>query len=151
MTATDEDLTLMRAALDEARAGLAEGGIPIGAVLAVDGEIVGRGRNRRVQQRSAILHGETDCLERAGRLRATIYRRATIYSTLSPCHLCTGAILLFRIPRVVIAENRNFKGPEELLAGSGVEVANLDLAEAVEMMRRFIREHPDLWNEDIGE
>lgn len=151
MATPDEDLTLMRAALDEARAGLAEGGIPIGAVLAVDGKILGRGRNRRVQQRSPILHAETDCLERAGRLRAATYRRATIYSTLSPCHLCTGAILLFQIPRVVIAENRNFGGPEELLAANGVQVVNLDLAEAADMMRRFIREHPDLWNEDIGE
>lgn len=146
-----DDLRWMRAALDEARAGLAEGGIPIGSVLVVAGQIVGRGRNRRVQDGNPILHGETDCLRNAGRLSAREYRRATLYSTLSPCHLCTGAVLLFKVPRVVIAENRNFTGPEALLAKHGVELVNLELPEAETMMGDFIRDHPQLWNEDIGE
>ncbi|MDH3730415.1 MAG: nucleoside deaminase [Acidimicrobiia bacterium] len=141
----------LQAALDEARAGRDEGGIPIGAVLVVDGEIVGRGRNRRVQDGSAIHHGETNALENAGRLDAATYRRATMYTTLSPCDMCTGAILLYGIPRVVIGENRTFLGGEDLLRSRGVAVEVADNAECVGLMETFIAQHPDLWNEDIGE
>jgi cytosine deaminase len=146
---TDEDL--LGKAIEQARIGRSEGGIPIGAVLAVDGEVLGAGHNRRVQMGSAIRHGETDALEDAGRLPATTYARATMYTTLSPCHMCTGAILLYGIKRVVIGENRTFVGAEDLLRAHGVEVLNLDSAECVELMREFIAEHPSLWNEDIGE
>jgi cytosine/creatinine deaminase len=140
----------MRAAIEEARKGLGEGGIPIGSVL-VHGEVVlGRGHNRRVQQGSTVLHGEMDALERAGRLPGSVYRECTLYTTLSPCAMCSGAILLYGIPRVVIGENRTFLGEEELLRGRGVEVEVLDDAECAELMARFIREHPGLWNEDIG-
>jgi cytosine deaminase len=139
------------AALDEAIKGLEEGGIPIGSAVVIDGEIVGRGRNRRVQRGSAILHGEMDALENAGRLPASAYRRATIYTTLSPCDMCTGAILLFGIPRVVIGENRTFLGAEDLLRRRGVEVVVLDDQRCVDLMTRFITDNPDLWNEDIGE
>jgi cytosine deaminase len=149
MTGTDRQL--LAAAVAEARAGLAEGGIPIGAVLAVDGEVVGSGHNRRVQLGSAIRHGETDALEDAGRLPATTYARSTMYTTLSPCHMCTGAMLLYKIPRVVIGENRTFLGAEDLLRQHGVEVVVLDDAECVQMMTDFIAAHPTLWNEDIGE
>jgi creatinine deaminase len=149
MTHTDREL--LAEAVAEARAGLAEGGIPIGAVLAVDGEVVGRGHNRRVQLGSAIRHGETDALENAGRLPATTYARSTMYTTLSPCHMCTGAMLLYKIPRVVIGENRTFLGAEDLLRQYGVEVVVLDDAECVQMMTDFIAAHPTLWNEDIGE
>jgi cytosine deaminase len=148
-TMTDEEM--LAHAVAEARAGLAEGGIPIGAVLVVDGEVLGGGHNRRVQQGSAIRHGETDCLENVGRLPAEVYARATMVTTLSPCDMCTGAILLYKIPRVVIGENRNFLGGEELLTARGVEVVVLDDAGCVEMMDAFIAAHPDLWNEDIGE
>jgi len=141
----------LRAAIDEANTGLAEGGIPIGSVLVVDGAIVGRGHNRRVQQGSAVLHAEMDCLENAGRLRADVLRRATIYSTLSPCDMCSGAILLYEIPRVIIGENRNFQGPEEYLRSRGVEVAVVDDPTCVTMMESFIEQHPELWNEDIGQ
>jgi len=133
-----------------AKLGLAEGGVPIGAALLVDGEVVAVGRNRRVQQGSAIRHGETDCLENAGRLPATTYARATMVTTLSPCDMCTGAILLYKIPRVVIGENRTFLGGEDLLRARGVEVVVLDDAECADLMRRFIAAHPDVWNEDIG-
>ena len=146
-----DDLTFMQAAIEEARAGLKEGGIPIGAALVADGAIAGLGHNRRVQEGSAIKHGETDALENAGRLPAAIYRRATMYTTLSPCHMCTGAILLYEIPRVVVGENRTFVGAEDLLRSEGVEVMNLDLDECRGMMAEFIAAHPDLWNEDIGE
>lgn len=141
----------MQAAVDEAIAGEGEGGIPIGSALEIDGVIVGRGHNRRVQSGSAILHAEMDALERAGRLQARDYRRATIHTTLSPCVMCTGAILLYEIPRVVIAENRTFRGAEDLLTASGVSVEVLDDEECVRMMRSFIAASPDLWNEDIGE
>lgn len=141
----------MQAAIDEARAGEVEGGIPIGSALEIDGEIVGRGHNRRVQRGSAILHGEMDALESAGRLPPFEYRKSTIYTTLSPCAMCTGAILLYEIPRVVIGENRTFLGSEGLLRSSGVSVEVVDDAECVAMMNRFITENPDLWNEDIGE
>ena len=146
-----DDLRFMTEALAEARAGAAEGGVPIGSVLVVDDAIVGRGRNRRVQEGSAILHGEIDALRNAGRLRAHDLRRATLYSTLSPCDMCSGAALLFRIPRVVFAENRTFVGAEELLRTRGVEVVNLDLEEAVALMRAFITRRPEVWDEDIGE
>ena len=141
----------LKAAIDEARRGLAEGGIPIGSVLVVDGEIIGRGHNQRIQKRSAILHAEMDCLENAGRLPATILRRATLYSTLSPCHMCSGAILLYEIPRVVVGENVNFKGPEQYVRDSGVDVAVVNDPECIRMMKKFIDENPDLWHEDIGE
>lgn len=140
----------MRAAIEEARKGLEEGGIPIGSVLVHGDVVLGRGHNRRVQRGSVVLHGEMDALERAGRQPASVYRECTIYTTLSPCAMCTGAILLYGIPRVVIGENRTFLGEEELLRSRGVEVRVLDDAECVEMMERFIREHPELWNEDIG-
>jgi len=141
----------MEAAMEEAKQGMHEGGIPIGAVLVLDGRIVGRGRNRRVQKGSAILHAEMDCLENAGRLKAVDYRRATLYSTLSPCDMCSGAVLLYGIPKVVIGENRTFQGPEEYLKTRGVELVVLDSLECRHLMERFIAGNPDLWNEDIGE
>ncbi len=141
----------IQAAIEEARHGLAEGGIPIGSVLAVDGKIVGRGHNRRVQRGSAILHAEMDCLENAGRLSASDYRRATLYSTLSPCDMCSGTDLLYNIPRIVIGENRTFQGPEEYLRSRGVQLEIVDSTECVTLMQQFIAAHPELWNEDIGE
>ena len=140
----------LTAAITEATRGLAEGGIPIGSVLVIAGEIVGRGHNRRVQRGSTVLHAEMDALENAGRLRATDYRRATLYSTLSPCDMCSGAALLYGIPRIVIGENRTFRGPEDYLRSRGVQLEILDDRECVAMMERFIREQPQLWNEDIG-
>jgi creatinine deaminase len=145
-----DDLAFMRLAVEQARTGLAEGGIPIGAALVSDGEVLALGRNRRVQQGSAIRHGETDCLENAGRLPARVYARCTLYTTLSPCYLCAGAVLLYKIPRVVIGENRTFEASEDLLRAQRVEVVVLDLAECVAMMRAFIEQFPELWNEDIG-
>lgn len=138
------------AAIDEARKGLAEGGIPIGSVLVIDGRIVGRGHNRRVQQGSVIRHAEMDCLENAGRLPASAYQRATLYSTLSPCDMCSGAALLYGIPRVVVGENHTFRGPEDYLSKRGVEVVMVDSEECRQLMARFIEDHPDLWHEDIG-
>jgi len=143
-------LKFMKAALAEARKGLREGGIPIGSVLVKDGRIIGRGHNRRVQKKSAILHAEMDCLENAGRLKAADYRRCVIYSTLSPCSMCTGAILLYKIPVVVIGENSTFKGPESY-SKKFVKLVNLDLPECKELMAGFIKARPELWNEDIGE
>jgi len=140
----------MDAAIEEARAGALEGGIPIGSVLVVDGKIVGRGHNRRMQRGSAVLHAEMDCLENAGRLRAADYRRATIYSTLSPCDMCSGAILLYGIPRVMIGENRTFAGPEEYVRSRGVTLTVVDDERCVELMRAFIASHSELWDEDIG-
>ena len=140
----------LRAAIDEARQGLAEGGIPIGSVLVIDGIIVGRGHNRRVQQGSAILHAEMDCIERAGRLTGANYRRATLYSTLSPCDMCSGTALLYGIPRVVIGENRTFRGPEDYVRSRGVQLEIVDDPECVRLMREFIDARPELWNEDIG-
>ena len=142
---------LLAAAVAEARRGRDEGGVPIGAVLVVDGQVIAVGHNRRVQEGSAIKHGETDCLEAAGRLPASVYARATMVTTLSPCDMCTGAILLYKIPRVIIGENRTFLGGEELLRSRGVEVVVLDDAECVELMEDFIAREPALWNEDIGE
>ena len=140
----------MRAAIEEAQKGLAEGGIPIGSVLVIDGKIVGRGHNRRVQQGSAILHAELDALENAGRLKASDYQRATLYSTLSPCDMCSGTSLLYKIPKIVIGENVTFQGPEEYTRSRGVELVILQDAECIQMMRDFIAARPELWNEDIG-
>lgn len=140
----------MGAAVAEAEAGFAEGGIPIGSVLVVDGTVVGRGHNRRVQRGSAVLHGEMDALENAGRLPAATYRRSVIYTTLSPCSMCSGAILLYGIPKVVIGENQTFLGEEELLRSRGVEVEVVDDPRCIDLMARFVLERPDLWNEDIG-
>lgn len=144
------DIDHLRVAIDQARQGRAAGGIPIGAALVVDGEVIAVGHNKRVQEGSAIKHGETDCLENAGRLPARTYARATMVTTLSPCDMCTGAILLYGIPRVVIGENTTFYGGEDYLRQRGVEVVVLDDAECVEMMREFIAAEPTLWNEDIG-
>lgn len=141
---------MLQAALDEARQGLREGGIPIGSVLVAGGQILGRGHNRRVQAGSTVLHGEMDALERAGRRTAAVYRACTLYTTLSPCAMCTGAVLLYGIPRVIIGENRNFQGEEDLLRSRGVAVEVLDDAECQRLLADFIREHPALWNEDIG-
>ena len=139
------------AAVEEARRGLEAGGIPIGSVLVLDGRIAGRGHNQRVQKGSAVLHAEMDCLENAGRLTAADYARSTLYSTLSPCDMCSGAILLYKIPRLVIGENRTFRGPEDHLRARGVELEIVDNPECVQLMTDFIRDNPELWNEDIGE
>ena len=141
----------MDAAVEEARAGLAEGGIPIGSVLVVDGEIVGRGHNRRVQKDSPILHAEMDAIENAGRMTAASYRRSTLYSTLSPCDMCSGTALLYAIPTIVIGENHTFKGPESYLRSRGVDLLVLDRLDCVTLMADFISKQPDLWFEDIGE
>ncbi len=140
----------MAAAIAEAEAGVAEGGSPIGSVLVHAGKIVGRGHNRRVQKGSAILHGEMDALENAGRLPASVYQKSVIYTTLSPCAMCSGAILLYQIPHVIIGENETFLGEEELLRSRGVIVEVVNSARCVELMKQFIAAHPSLWNEDIG-
>lgn len=140
----------LEAAIKEARKGLAEGGIPIGSVLVIDGRIVGRGYNRRVQRGSAILHAEMDCIENAGRLKARDYQRSVLYSTLSPCDMCSGTALLYKIPKIVIGENQTFQGPEAYLRSRGVELIILNDTECIRLMTEFIRAHPDLWNEDIG-
>ncbi len=140
----------VQAAIEEAEIGLKEGGIPIGSVLVHGDRILGRGHNRRVQQGSVVLHGEMDALENAGRLPARVYRECTLYTTLSPCSMCTGAILLYGIPRVVIGENKTFLGEEELLRTRGVTVEVLQDARCIDLMSRFVRAHPELWNEDIG-
>ena len=145
------DLEQLQVAVAQARAGRAEGGIPIGAALIVDGEVLAVGHNQRVQLGSSIHHGETNCLENAGRLPASVYARATMVTTLSPCDMCTGAILLYKIPRVIIGENQTFYGGEDYLRKRGVDVVVLDSAECVQMMTDFIAEEPSLWNEDIGE
>ena len=141
----------MQAAIEEAKKGLEEGGIPIGSVLVIDGKMVGRGHNRRVQQGSAILHAEMDCLENAGRLKARDYQRAVLYSTLSPCDMCSGTALLYKIPKIVIGENQTFQGPEDYVRSRGVELEILNNAECIQLMRDFIQARPELWNEDIGE
>jgi cytosine deaminase len=140
----------MQAAIDEAKKGLAEGGIPIGSVLVHNGKIIGRGHNRRVQNGSCILHGEMDALENAGRLPASVYQESTIYTTLSPCSMCSGAILLYGIPNVVIGENKTFLGEEELLKSRGLNITVLSDTQCIDMMEAFIQEKPELWNEDIG-
>ena len=141
----------MKEAIWEARKGLAEGGIPIGAVLVREGKIIGRGHNMRVQKGSAILHAEISCLENAGRLKAVDYRKCVLYSTLSPCDMCSGAVLLYKIPEVVIGENESFRGPEGYLKERGVKLTNLDLAECKDLMAGYIRDNPREWGEDIGE
>ena len=148
---TNDHTEFMAAAIDEAREGRDAGGIPIGSVLVIDGDIVARGHNQRVQRGSAVLHAEMDCLENAGRLTAADYGRATLYSTLSPCDMCSGAILLYGIPRVVVGENRTFCGPEDYLRRRGVDVIVVDSEECIGLMQAFIRDEPTLWNEDIGE
>jgi cytosine deaminase len=140
----------MKAAMAEAEAGAGEGGIPIGSVLVHDGQIIGRGHNRRVQRRSAILHGEMDALENAGRQAAAVYRTSVLYTTLSPCAMCSGAILLYGIPKVIIGENQTFAGEEDLLRSRGVTLEVLQDPACIGLMQRFIRDHPELWNEDIG-
>jgi creatinine deaminase len=137
-------------AVEEAKKGLAAGGIPIGSVLVCDGKIIGRGHNQRVQHGSVIHHAEMNCLENAGRLTAAVYQRCTLYSTLSPCPMCSGAAVLYKIPRIVIGENKTFKGPEEYVSSHGVEVRVLQDSECIQMMRDFIAANPELWNEDIG-
>ena len=141
----------LEAAIEEARKGMDAGGIPIGSVLVIDGEIVGRGHNQRVQKGSAVLHAEMDCLENAGRMIASDYRRATLYSTLSPCEMCSGAVLLYGIPKVVIGENHTFCGPEDYIRARGVEVVVVDNQECRQLMETFITKNPELWDEDIGE
>ncbi len=141
----------MQAAIDEAKAGLAQGGIPIGSVLVHDGKIIGRGHNRRVQTGSPTLHGEMDALENAGRQPANVYRNSVIYTTLSPCSMCTGAILLYGIPKVVIGENQSFMGEEALLKSKGIAIQIVDSDECKQIMNDFIAAKPELWNEDIGE
>ncbi len=138
------------AAIEEAKLGLAEGGIPIGSVLVLDEKIVGRGHNRRVQRGSAILHAEMDCLENAGRLKARDYQRCTLYSTLSPCDMCSGTALLYKIPKIVIGENETFQGPEAYVQSRGVQLQIVNDATCLALMRSFITAHPELWNEDIG-
>jgi cytosine/creatinine deaminase len=138
-------------ALAEARLGLAAGGIPIGSVLVIDGKIVGRGHNQRIQKGSAILHAEMDCIEKAGRLLANDYARATLYSTLSPCEMCSGTALLYKIRKIVIGENQNFRGPEDYLRSQGVELEVVNDPNCIEIMTKFIEDHPNLWHEDIGE
>ena len=145
-----DDQAAMAAAIEQAAKSLSEGGVPVGAALVADGRLLGVGHNRRVQQGSVIRHGETDCLENVGRLHATVYRRATMYTTLSPCAMCAGGILLYGIPRVIIGENRTFLGAEDLLRARGVEVVVLDDPECRSMMTQFIAANPSLWNEDIG-
>lgn len=137
-------------AIKEAKKGLEEGGIPIGSVLVIDGKIVGRGHNRRVQKGSAILHAEMDCLENAGRLKASDYQKATLYSTLSPCDMCSGAALLYKIPKIIVGENKTFQGPEDYVRSCGVEVEVVNDDECISLMENFIKEKPKLWNEDIG-
>ncbi|VAW39617.1 Cytosine deaminase [hydrothermal vent metagenome] len=140
----------LQAAIDEAQKGLASGGIPIGSVLVIDGEIVGRGHNKRVQDGSVVLHAEMDALENAGRLKAADYKKATLYSTLSPCDMCSGAALLYGIPRIIVGENNTFIGPESYVKSRGVDVQVLNNQECRQMMDDFIKHNPELWNEDIG-
>jgi cytosine deaminase len=141
----------LEAAIEEAKKGLEEGGIPIGSVLVIDNKIVGRGHNRRVQKSSVILHAEMDCFENTGRLKASDYKRATLYSTLSPCDMCSGTSLLYKIPKIVIGENKTFQGPEDYLRSRGVELEILNDLECIRLMQDFIKAKPDLWDEDIGE
>lgn len=141
----------LEAAIEEAKKGLSEGGVPIGSVLVIDGRIVGRGHNQRVQKGSTVLHAEMDCLENAGRLKASEYSRATLYSTLSPCDMCSGTVLLYGIPKVVIGENRTFRGPEKYVQSRGVKIVVDDNQECRLLMEKFIKGHPALWVEDIGE
>ncbi len=143
--------TFLSEAIDQAKKGLQEGGLPIGSVLVHKGQIIGKGHNKRVQQKSVVLHGEMDALENAGRQPASVYRESVLFTTLSPCAMCSGAILLYRIPKVVIGENQTFKGSEKLLEENGVEVIVVNNSQCIEMMKHFIETNPTLWNEDIGE
>jgi len=143
--------SFLKAAIDEAKKGRAQGGIPIGSVLVLDDKIIGRGHNQRVQHGSVIHHAEMNCLENAGRLKASVYQRCVLYSTLSPCPMCSGAVLLYGIPRVVIGENKTFQGPEDYVRSQKVQLEILQDPECIRMMEEFIRENPELWNEDIGE
>ncbi len=143
--------SFMKAAIEQARMGLESGGIPIGSVLVLDNTIVGAGHNRRVQNGSAVLHAEMDCLENAGRLTAADYQRSVLYSTLSPCDMCSGAVLLYKIPKVIVGENRTFQGPEDYVRSRGVDLQIVNDPECIELMENFIRSNPQLWNEDIGE
>ncbi|NRB75267.1 MAG: nucleoside deaminase [Verrucomicrobiales bacterium] len=143
--------SFLKAAIEKSRLGLAEGGIPIGSVLVLDGKIIGRGHNRRLQQGSTVLHAEMDCLENAGRRTASDYRRSMLFSTLSPCDMCSGTALLYGIPKIVIGENTTFKGPEAYVRSRGVELVQLNDETCIEIMRGFIQQRPELWNEDIGE
>jgi creatinine deaminase len=143
--------SFLQAAIEEAKRGRVQGGIPIGSVLVLDGKIIGRGHNQRVQKGSVIHHAEMNCLENAGRLKASVYRRCVLYSTLSPCPMCSGAVLLYGIPRVIIGENRTFQGPEQYVRSQGVELEILQDPECIRMMDEFICDNPELWNEDIGE
>ncbi len=147
----DKDIHFLKEAIKEAKKSLREGGIPIGSVLVKDNKVIGRGHNRRVQKSSAILHAETDCIENAGRLKAKDYQKCTLYSTLSPCDMCSGTILLYKIPRAVMGENKTFKGPESYLKKKGVKLKNLNNKECIDLMKDFIQSKPKLWNEDIGE
>ncbi|NHJ12336.1 MAG: nucleoside deaminase [Candidatus Thorarchaeota archaeon] len=144
-------MRFMAEAISEAKKGLSEGGIPIGSVLVLDGMIVGRGHNQRIQKGSAVFHAEIDAIENAGRLKAADYRRSVLYSTLSPCEMCSGAILLYKIPIVVVGENHTFKGPEDYVRSQGVKVHIMQNHECIKIMTEFIRANPDLWNEDIGD
>jgi cytosine deaminase len=144
-------MDLMDLAVEEARRGLEEGGIPVGSIIAVDGEVLGRGHNRRVQKGSVVLHAEMDAFENAGRQPAAVYQRATLYSTLSPCDMCSGASLLYGVPRIVVGENHTFRGPENWLRSRGVDIVVLDRVDCMRMMEEFIKSNPDLWFEDIGE
>ncbi len=141
----------MQAAIEEAKKGLASGGIPIGSVLVIDGKIVGRGHNQRVQKGSAVLHAEMDCFENAGRIKAADYKRATLYSTLSPCDMCSGTALLYGVPHIVVGENSTFQGPEDYLKSRGVKLEVLNNQTCIDLMSEFIRDKPELWHEDIGE
>jgi cytosine deaminase len=140
----------LKAAIEEAELGLKEGGIPIGSVLVINHQIVGRGHNRRVQKGSAILHAEMDCLENAGRLKASDYQKATLYSTLSPCDMCSGTALLYKIPKIIIGENKTFRGPETYTQSRGIQLEVLQDRRCIDLMEKFIKERPELWNEDIG-
>jgi cytosine deaminase len=140
----------LQAAIEEARKGLAEGGIPIGSALVLDGKIIGRGHNQRVQRGSVIHHAEMNCLENAGRLKAAVYQRCVLYSTLSPCSMCSGAVILYKIPRLVVGENVTFQGPEAYVRSQGVEVEVVNDPTCIQLMREFIAAKPELWNEDIG-
>jgi creatinine deaminase len=140
----------LKVAIDEAKLGLTEGGIPIGSVLVIDNQIVGRGHNRRIQRGSAILHAEMDCLENAGRLKARDYKRAILYSTLSPCDMCSGTVLLYKIPKIIVGENRTFRGPEDYVRTRGVQLEILQDKECIRLMQEFVRNNRDLWSEDIG-
>lgn len=146
----EDDRRFLDLAIEQARTGWEEGGIPIGAILVHDGKVLAAGRNRRIQQGSAILHGETDAIERAGRLRASVYRESVLYTTLSPCLMCAGTALMYEIPRIVIGENRTFEQSEELLASRGVRLDVVDDPECIALMERMIAEKPELWSEDIG-